>query len=78
MSVKQDRRDFIGVAFGAVAAVGGAFSLVAMKKTWDPLPSVKAAGFTLESKKRPNTWYREDIGEQKSDRFVIALTVKRR
>ena len=40
--------------------------------------AVKAAGFTLESKKRPNTWYREDIGEQKSDRFVIALTVKRR
>ncbi|AQW80855.1 ubiquinol-cytochrome c reductase iron-sulfur subunit [Campylobacter pinnipediorum] len=46
MSVKQERRDFIGIAFGAVAAVGGAFSLVAMKKTWDPLPSVKAAGFT--------------------------------
>ncbi|CAD7289614.1 Ubiquinol-cytochrome c reductase iron-sulfur subunit [Campylobacter majalis] len=46
MSVTQDRRDFIGLAFGAVAAVGGAFSLVAMKKTWDPLPSVKAAGFT--------------------------------
>ncbi|MDL0088781.1 ubiquinol-cytochrome c reductase iron-sulfur subunit [Campylobacter gastrosuis] len=46
MSVKQERRDFIGIAFGAVAAVGGAFSLVAMKKTWDPLPSVRAAGFT--------------------------------
>lgn len=36
----------MGFAFGAVAAVGGVFSLVAMKKTWDPLPSVKAAGFT--------------------------------
>ncbi|MFL1705558.1 MULTISPECIES: ubiquinol-cytochrome c reductase iron-sulfur subunit [unclassified Campylobacter] len=46
MSVTQDRRNFIGLAFGAVAAVGGAFSLVAVKKTWDPLPSVKAAGFT--------------------------------
>ncbi|MBR8461766.1 Rieske 2Fe-2S domain-containing protein [Campylobacter sp. faydin G-105] len=46
MSVKQERRDFIGLAFGAVAAVGGALSLVAVKKTWDPLPSVKAAGFT--------------------------------
>lgn len=46
MSIKQDRRDFIGFAFGAVAAVGGALSLVAVKKTWDPLPSVKAAGFT--------------------------------
>ncbi len=46
MSVKQDRRDFIGLAFGGVAAVGGAFALVGMKKTWDPLPSVRAAGFT--------------------------------
>lgn len=46
MSVKQERRSFIGLAFGAVAAAGGAFSLVAMKKTWDPLPSVRAAGFT--------------------------------
>ena len=46
MSVKQERRDFIGLAFGAVAAVGGAATLVAVKKTWDPLPSVKAAGFT--------------------------------
>ncbi|WP_169764677.1 ubiquinol-cytochrome c reductase iron-sulfur subunit [Campylobacter mucosalis] len=46
MSVSEERRGFIGLAFGAVAAVGGAFSLVAMKKTWDPLPSVKAAGFT--------------------------------
>lgn len=46
MFVSEERRGFIGLAFGAVAAVGGAFSLVAMKKTWDPLPSVKAAGFT--------------------------------
>ncbi|CZE47344.1 ubiquinol-cytochrome c reductase iron-sulfur subunit [Campylobacter geochelonis] len=47
MSVeKNDRRNFIGMSFGAVAAVGGIFSLVALKKTWDPLPSVKAAGFT--------------------------------
>lgn len=45
-AIKQGRRDFIGMAFGAVAAVGGAISLVAVKKTWDPLPSVKAAGFT--------------------------------
>lgn len=33
MSVKQERRDFIGLAFGAVAAVGGAATLVAVKKT---------------------------------------------
>ena len=43
---KTSRRGFMGKAFGAVAAVGGVASLVAMKKTWDPLPSVKAAGFT--------------------------------
>ena len=36
----------MGKAFGAVAGVGAVASLYAMKKTWDPLPSVKAAGFT--------------------------------
>lgn len=36
----------MGKAFGGVAAVGAIASLYAMKKTWDPLPSVKAAGFT--------------------------------
>ncbi len=46
MAVEQGRRDFIGMAFGGVAAVGGVLSLGAMKATWDPLPSVKAAGFT--------------------------------
>jgi ubiquinol-cytochrome c reductase iron-sulfur subunit len=46
MAVKQNRRDFLGMAFGGVAAIGGILSLGAMKKTWDPLPSVKAAGFT--------------------------------
>ena len=46
MSVENQRRSFIGFAFGAVAAVGGAFTLAGMKKSWDPLPSVKAAGFT--------------------------------
>ena len=40
------RRGFMGKAFGAVAGVGAVGSLVAMKKSWDPLPSVKAAGFT--------------------------------
>lgn len=42
----ENRRGFIGKAFGAVAAVGGVASLLAMKKTWDPLPSVMSAGFT--------------------------------
>ena len=46
MSNETSRRDFLGMAFGAVAAVGGAASLVGMKQAWDPLPSVLAAGFT--------------------------------
>lgn len=45
-STDKGRRSFIGLAFGTVAAVGGLASLVAVKKTWDPLPSVRAAGFT--------------------------------
>jgi len=44
--MNESRRGFAGKLFGGVAAVGGLASLVAMKKTWDPLPSVKAAGFT--------------------------------
>ncbi|MDF1881922.1 ubiquinol-cytochrome c reductase iron-sulfur subunit [Sulfurimonas sp. MAG313] len=43
---KSSRRGFMGKAFGAVAGVGALGSLVAMKQSWDPLPSVKAAGFT--------------------------------
>jgi ubiquinol-cytochrome c reductase iron-sulfur subunit len=46
MSSEMGRRDFIGIAFGGFAAIGGIASLVAMKKTWDPLPSVVSAGFT--------------------------------
>ena len=42
----SSRRGFMGKAFGAVSAVGAVASLYAMKKSWDPLPSVKAAGFT--------------------------------
>ena len=40
------RRDFMGKVFGGWAAVGGLGLLYAAKKSWDPLPSVKAAGFT--------------------------------
>ena len=46
MSNETNRRDFLGMSFAAVAAVGGAYSLVGMKQAWDPLPSVLAAGFT--------------------------------
>lgn len=37
MSKEINRRDFIGYSFAAVAAVGGAASLVGMKQAWDPL-----------------------------------------
>lgn len=47
MSVEdRGRRDFIGLSFSMVAAAGGIVALGTMKKSWDPLPSVKAAGFT--------------------------------
>lgn len=46
MSNETNRRDFLGYSFAAVAAVGGAASLVGMKQVWDPLPSVLAGGFT--------------------------------
>ncbi len=47
MSKEMDRRDFIGLAFGGFAALGGIAALGAMKQTWDPLPSVVSAGFTI-------------------------------
>jgi len=46
MAIEKSRRDFLGLAFGSVAAVGGVLALGAMKATWDPMPSVMAAGFT--------------------------------
>ncbi len=46
MAVEKERRNFLGLALGGFTAVGGIVSLGAMKRTWDPLPSVKAAGFT--------------------------------
>jgi len=42
----SDRRDFFGKALGAFAGLGALGALYAAKRTWDPLPSVKAAGFT--------------------------------
>ena len=46
MSENVKRRDFLGMACVGVAAVGAAASLYAMKRAWDPLPSVVSAGFT--------------------------------
>jgi ubiquinol-cytochrome c reductase iron-sulfur subunit len=36
----------MGKALGGFTAIGGIAALYAMKRSWDPLPSVKAAGFT--------------------------------
>jgi ubiquinol-cytochrome c reductase iron-sulfur subunit len=36
----------MGMALGGFTALGGIGALYAMKKSWDPLPSVKSAGFT--------------------------------
>ena len=44
--MNQTRRGFMGKVFGGVAGVGAVGALYAMKRSWDPLPSVKAAGFT--------------------------------
>ncbi len=46
MSVNQGKRDFLLTAMGGVAAVGGVGAAYSMVKTWDPLPSVVAAGVT--------------------------------
>jgi ubiquinol-cytochrome c reductase iron-sulfur subunit len=42
----KSRRAFMGKVLGATAGVGAVASLYAMKRTWDPLPSVISAGFT--------------------------------
>lgn len=44
--MKEDRREFMGAALCGLSAVGGLGLLYAAKKSWDPLPSVKSAGFT--------------------------------
>ena len=61
MSEEIKRRDAMGIAFGACAAVGGVFALGGMKAAWDPLPSVKAAGTTVVdiSGVEENTLYTE-------------------
>ena len=47
MAESVNRRDFLGMSLGAVAAVGAVGTLVAMKKSWDPRPSVVSGGFTI-------------------------------
>jgi ubiquinol-cytochrome c reductase iron-sulfur subunit len=57
----SSRRDFMGKVFGGWAALGGLGALYAAKRSWDPLPSVKAAGFTKVdlSATEPNVLYVE-------------------
>lgn len=43
--MEKERRDFMGMALAGVTTVGGIGALYAAKRSWDPLPSVKAAGF---------------------------------
>lgn len=76
MAVEQNRRDFLGMAFGGVAAVGGVLALGAMKKTWDPLPSVKAAGFTTVdlSPMKPGEF--RQIEWRKKPIFILKKTEK--
>lgn len=47
MADNVSRRDFLGMSLGGVAAIGAGASLYAMKASWDPLPSVISAGFTV-------------------------------
>ncbi len=55
MGENVNRRDFLGMSLAAVATVGAAGTLVAMKKTWDPLPSVVTGGYTTVDISQLNT-----------------------
>lgn len=57
----SDRRDFMGMALGAFTGLGALGALYAAKRTWDPLPSVKSAGFTTidVSSAKENVLYTE-------------------
>jgi ubiquinol-cytochrome c reductase iron-sulfur subunit len=46
MAVDESKRDFLLAALGTFAGIGGAAAAYSMVKTWDPLPSVIAAGVT--------------------------------
>ena len=46
MAVDESKRDFLLAALGSFAGIGGAAAVYGMVKTWDPLPSVVAAGVT--------------------------------
>lgn len=68
------RRSFMGFTLGAAAAVGGVFTLVGMKKTWDPLPSVKAAGFTTVDLSPLNEGELKTVEWRKKPIFILKKT----
>ncbi|SFV50787.1 Ubiquinol-cytochrome C reductase iron-sulfur subunit [hydrothermal vent metagenome] len=79
----SSRRDFMGMALGGFTALGGIGALYAMKKTWDPLPSVKAAGFTTldlsnakENELITEKWRGKPIFILKQSKDMIAKATK--
>ena len=77
----SSRRDFMGMALGGFTALGGIGALMAMKKTWDPLPSVKSAGFTTidlkdyeENKLVTEKWRGKPIFVLKQSKELMAKT----
>ncbi len=79
----SNRRDFMGMALGGFTALGGIGALYAMKKTWDPLPSVKAAGFTtIDLKDAPENvlvtekWRGKPIFVLKQSKEMVAKAKK--
>ncbi len=79
----SNRRDFMGMALGGFTALGGIGALYAMKKTWDPLPSVKSAGFTtIDLKDAPENvlvtekWRGKPIFVLKQSKEMVAKAKK--
>jgi ubiquinol-cytochrome c reductase iron-sulfur subunit len=79
----SNRRDFMGMALGGFTALGGISALYAMKRTWDPLPSVKAAGFaTIDLKEAPENvlvtekWRGKPIFILKQSKEMMAKTTE--
>jgi len=79
----SSRRDFMGMALGGFTALGGIGALYSMKRTWDPLPSVKAAGFTTidlkdyeENKLVTEKWRGKPIFVLKQSKELMAKTTE--
>ena len=75
-TLKQDRRSFIGLSFGSVAAVGGVFALGGMKQSWDPLPSVPAAAVTTIDLSPLKDGYPQQTQRLKKPVFILNKTAE--